>query len=321
VSTRIYGERAETVTTLLRAVRVIESESGGEIISNTVSNTVSNSEERDGDVVVALPGMLNPEFLMERASVVIVSDEDNDLLAAARNSGAAVYAVGRAVGRTDSGTVAADFSASEVDADLTGTVFILTHRDVRYRVSVKLLGEHQLVAVLATLAAATLSGTPLRDAIALIAVPAFAERWVMQPLNAPSGATVINDAKEASYASMATSLKALALFTLDSRRSVAVLGALDSDQTTALEDHDSIGRLVVRLNIKKLVVVGQAARHIQIAAGLEGSWDGESVLVATPEEAYDLVSKELGESDVVLVKSSAAVGLGFFGDKLGGLTQ
>jgi UDP-N-acetylmuramoyl-tripeptide--D-alanyl-D-alanine ligase len=185
----------------------------------------------------------------------------------------------------------------------------------------QLLGEHQLFAVLATLAAATQLGTPLPEAIALIAVPVFAERWVMQPLEAPSGAIVINDAKEASYASMATSLKALAHFTLDSRRSVAVLGALDSDQSTALDDHDSIGRLVVRLNIKKLVVVGQAARHIQVAAGLEGSWDGESVLVATPEEAYDLVSKDLGEGDVVLVKSTEAAGLRFLGDKLGGLTQ
>jgi UDP-N-acetylmuramoyl-tripeptide--D-alanyl-D-alanine ligase len=302
-------------------VQVIESESGGETVSNTVNDLEGRHEDRDGDVVIALRGMLNPEFLMKRASVVIVCDEDTDLLTAARNSGADVYTVGRSAGRTDSGIASADFSASEIDAGLSGTVFILTHRDVRYRVAVKLLGEHQVVAVVAALAAATIRGTELPDAIAGVAVPVFAERWVMQPLTAPSGAIVINDAKEATYASMATSLKALALFTLNSRRSVAVLGALDSDQLTALDDHDSIGRLVVRLNIKKLVVVGHPARHIQVAAGLEGSWDGESVLVATSEEAYDLVSKDLGKGDVVLVKSSEAAGLRFFGDKLGGLTQ
>ena len=319
MSTRVYGERAETVTTLLRSVRGIETESESE--SEARSDASGDVEDRDSAVVIALRGMLNPELVMERASVVIVCDEDTDLLTAARNSGAAVQTVGRAVGRTDNVTATADFSASEIDADLTGIVFILTHREVRYRVSVKLLGEHQIFAVLATLATATLLGTSLTDAIARIAMPVFAERWVMQPLTTPSGAIVINDAKEATVDSMATSLKALALFTLDSRRSVAVLGALDSDQASALDDHDSIGRLVVRLNIKKLVVVGQSARHIQIAAGLEGSWDGESVLVATPEEAYDLVSKDLGEGDVILVKSSAAAGLRFFGDKLGGLAQ
>jgi UDP-N-acetylmuramoyl-tripeptide--D-alanyl-D-alanine ligase len=88
----------------------------------------------------------------------------------------------------------------------------------------------------------------------------------------------------------------------------------------AQDEHDRIGRLVVRLNIGKLYVIGHAARHIHNAAGLEGSWDGESVLLGSVEEAYDVLRDELRAGDVVLVKSSKSAGLRFLGDSLGGVT-
>ena len=83
------------------------------------------------------------------------------------------------------------------------------------------------------------------------------------------------------------------------------------------EEHDRIGRLVVRLNIQKLIVVGHGARHIHNAAGLEGSWDGESMLVATADEAYDRIRDDLRVGDVVLVKSSKSANLRFLGDRIG----
>jgi UDP-N-acetylmuramoyl-tripeptide--D-alanyl-D-alanine ligase len=72
----------------------------------------------------------------------------------------------------------------------------------------------------------------------------------------------------------------------------------------------------VRLNIAKLVAVGNGARHIQSAAGLEGSWDGESVIVANNDQAYDLLRDEIRGGDVVLVKAAASVDLGSLGDRL-----
>jgi UDP-N-acetylmuramoyl-tripeptide--D-alanyl-D-alanine ligase len=108
--------------------------------------------------------------------------------------------------------------------------------------------------------------------------------------------------------------------TYGTTRAVAVLGEMTVDDAESREEHDRIGRLVVRLNVGKLIVVGHGARHIHNAAGLEGSWDGESVLVDSAEEAYDLLDNELRDGDVVLVKSSKAAGLGFLGDRLGGKT-
>jgi UDP-N-acetylmuramoyl-tripeptide--D-alanyl-D-alanine ligase len=148
-----------------------------------------------------------------------------------------------------------------------------------------------------------------------------AERWRMEVLPRPDGVVIINDAYNASPDSMAAALKTLAQITQDGERSVAVLGEMAELGEYADEEHDRIGRLAVRLNVQKLIVVGHNARHIHNAAGLEGSWDGESVLVATADEAYDLLRDQLREGDVVLVKSSGSAGLRFLGDRLAGVAE
>jgi len=133
-----------------------------------------------------------------------------------------------------------------------------------------------------------------------------------------SGALVIADTDDTDRDGMAAALRFVAQVTGESIRSIAVLGEFDSDAADALEEHDYIGRLVVRLNINQLVAVGHAARHIQSAAGLEGSWDGESVIVDSPQEAYDLLRGQIRENDVVLVKASARAGLDRLAERMAG---
>lgn len=99
-----------------------------------------------------------------------------------------------------------------------------------------------------------------------------------------------------------------------------MLGEMAELGEFADEEHDRIGRLIVRLNIDKLIVVGHAARHIHNAAGLEGSWDGESVLVESADVAYDLLREVLQPGDVVLVKSSKSAGLRMLGDRIAGVS-
>jgi UDP-N-acetylmuramoyl-tripeptide--D-alanyl-D-alanine ligase len=64
--------------------------------------------------------------------------------------------------------------------------------------------------------------------------------------------------------------------------------------------------------------VGDGARHIPAAAGLEGSWDGESKFVPDIEAAYDVLRDEVRPGDILLVKSSKSAGLRFLGDRLAG---
>ena len=99
----------------------------------------------------------------------------------------------------------------------------------------------------------------------------------------PGTGIVINDAYNASPDSTAAALKTLAQIVEPGQRPVAVLGEMAELGEYADEEHDRIGRLAVRLNIGKLFVVGEGARHIHAAAGLEGSWDGESVFVDMPD--------------------------------------
>jgi UDP-N-acetylmuramoyl-tripeptide--D-alanyl-D-alanine ligase len=133
------------------------------------------------------------------------------------------------------------------------------------------------------------------------------------------GVTVINDAYNASPDSMAAALKTLAQIAAPGQRTVAVLGEMSELGELAGEEHDRIGRLAVRLNIGQLIVVGPGARRIHLAAGLEGSWDGESMYVEDLDAAEAVVAGVLRSGDTVLVKSSNSAGLRFLGDRLGEL--
>ncbi len=133
-----------------------------------------------------------------------------------------------------------------------------------------------------------------------------------------TGALIIADFGIPTLESTGAALKMLVQLVGESGRSIAVLGALNSEPIDARDEHDSVGRLVVRLNVSQLVTVGNDARHIHNAAGLEGSWDGESRLVDTPEEAYDFLRGQLREGDVVLVNASPSADIVALANRLGG---
>jgi UDP-N-acetylmuramoyl-tripeptide--D-alanyl-D-alanine ligase len=214
----------------------------------------------------------------------------------------------------------ADYRASDIDVSAAGTSFTFEHGDTRRRVSLRILGEHHVMNALAALSVVGEWGVDLDRAVTVLEGVTRAERWRMEVLDAPGGVTVVNDAYNASPDSVAAALKTLAQITGPDHRSVAVLGEMAELGDYARDEHDRVGRLVVRLNVRQLVVVGHEARHIHMAAGLEGSWDGESVLVDTIDEAYDLLQGTLRAGDVVLVKSSKSAGLRLLGDRLAGVT-
>ena len=128
-------------------------------------------------------------------------------------------------------------------------------------------------------------------------------RTARRPL--AKGAILLDDTAARTALDVRASLRVLADLTRGGVRSIAVLGELDSEPADWFDDHDALGRIIVRLDVSQLVVVGQGARHIHNAAGLEGSWDGESILVDTLEQAYDVVRAQVDEGDVVLVSAAS----------------
>jgi len=247
------------------------------------------------------------------ASAVAVLNADDDRVAAmAVETDAPV----RWFGLSDD----AEVRAEDIQATASGTVFQLVTPAGSTPVHLRILGEHHVSNALAALSVAEELGVDRDEAIAALEAVPRAERWRMELLTPADGIVVINDAYNASPDSTAAALKTLAQILLPGQRSIAVLGEMAELGEYSDEEHDRIGRLAVRLNVQKLIVVGHGARHIHNAAGLEGSWDGESVLVETPDEAYDLLKDDLREGDVVLVKSSKSANLRFLGDRLGGVT-
>ncbi|MDO7881829.1 UDP-N-acetylmuramoyl-tripeptide--D-alanyl-D-alanine ligase [Salinibacterium soli] len=215
----------------------------------------------------------------------------------------------------------AEVRGSDIEATAEGTAFTLHVDGAERRIRLRILGEHHVMNALAAITAARALGVDAERAADALESLARAARWRMEVQPREDGVIVLNDAYNASPDSMAAALKTLAQIVRPDQRSVAVLGEMAELGDLADEEHDRIGRLAVRLNIRKLVVVGHAARHIHNAAGLEGSWDGESVLVADADEAYDVLRDELRPGDVVLVKSSGSAGLRFLGDRIAGVSE
>jgi UDP-N-acetylmuramoyl-tripeptide--D-alanyl-D-alanine ligase len=144
----------------------------------------------------------------------------------------------------------------------------------------------------------------------------MAERWRMQLTNRSDGVSVINDAYNASPESMKAALQTLAQLGKSGRRTIAVLGEMAELGEFSRGAHDELGRLVVRYNISKLVVVGSAAKLIHMGAMQEGSWDGESVFFDSTSDALEHIREMLVAGDIVLVKSSKSANLRYLGDDL-----
>jgi UDP-N-acetylmuramoyl-tripeptide--D-alanyl-D-alanine ligase len=118
---------------------------------------------------------------------------------------------------------------------------------------------------------------------------------------------------------MRAALQTLAVIGRQGHRTIAVLGHMAELGEFSSEEHDSIGRLVVRLNIDKLFVVGDSAKLIHMAASQEGSWSGESEFIDSLANAFEIIHERLAPGDVVLVKASNIAGLRFLGDDLAGV--
>ncbi len=183
------------------------------------------------------------------------------------------------------------------------------------RVSLRVAGEHQVANATAAAGAALALGVPFPLVQTALSEAAPASRWRMEVVETDSGLTVVNDAYNANPESMRAALKALAVIG-QGRRTWAVLGEMRELGESALEEHDAIGRLVVRLDISRLVCVGDATRVMYLAAANEGSWGNESMHVADVDAAIALLLGEVQPGDVVLVKASRSIGLERVADAL-----
>jgi UDP-N-acetylmuramoyl-tripeptide--D-alanyl-D-alanine ligase len=184
---------------------------------------------------------------------------------------------------------------------------LLVHGEQAH-VSLRLVGEHHVTNALAAAAVGRHAGMALPEIAAALSQAEARSAWRMEVTRRADGVVVVNDAYNSSPEAVRAALKTLVSMA-EGRRTWAVLGEMRELGASSRAEHDAVGRLAVRLGVSRLVVVGDPAKAIHLAATLEGSFDGESVFVPDVETATDLVSSLVRPDDVVLVKASRAVGL------------
>ena len=269
-----------------------------------------------------------------QSGVVILNVDDPAVAAMAEVTAARVVRVSR----TDSGPPnAPDVWASAVLLDeLARPRFTMHKREAsgtsQAEVRLGVYGDHQVTNALCAGAVALECGATVEQVAAALAGTGPVSRHRMQVTTRADGVTVIDDAYNANPDSMRAGLQALAWIAhggLDQgsriRRSWAVLGEMAELGQDAITEHDRIGRLAVRLDVSRLVVVGigrsmSAMHHGAVLEGAWGSWGADSddgaVNVADGDAALALLRAEVQPGDVVLVKASNSVGLGRLADVL-----
>ncbi|NUT99165.1 MAG: UDP-N-acetylmuramoyl-tripeptide--D-alanyl-D-alanine ligase [Saccharothrix sp.] len=207
----------------------------------------------------------------------------------------------------------ADVRAVDIELDATARAsFTLVAAEGEARVRLAVHGPHQVGnALTAAAIALRLGATPQQVAESLSQAERVSAHR-MAVVERPDGVTIVNDAYNANPESVRAALKSLATIsraTTPARRSWAVLGPMAELGDDHIRAHDEIGRLAVRLDINKLVVVGDQARPMHQGAHLEGSWGEEAVLVPDVAAAVELLRDQVRPGDVVLVKASNSYGL------------
>jgi UDP-N-acetylmuramoyl-tripeptide--D-alanyl-D-alanine ligase len=190
-------------------------------------------------------------------------------------------------------------------------------------------GDHQVTNALCASAVALQCGASVEQVAAALAAAGPVSRHRMQVMTRADGVTVIDDAYNANPDSMRAGLQALAWIAHGGqqpgarpRRSWAVLGEMAELGDDAITEHDRVGRLAVRLDVSRLVVVGmgRSMSAMHHGAVMEGSWGatGERGAVSVPDSdaALALLRAEVQPGDVVLVKASNAAGLGALAEAL-----
>ncbi|MFI6165780.1 UDP-N-acetylmuramoyl-tripeptide--D-alanyl-D-alanine ligase [Nocardia sp. NPDC051052] len=250
-----------------------------------------------GELVQALPP----------SGLAVLNADDNQVAAMSSRTTARVVTVGQSDG--------ADIRATDIRLDDAARAGFTLHTPLgSIPIQLAVHGEHQVGNALSAAAVALECGADLDTIARSLSEARAASARRMDVRTTAAGVTVVNDSYNANPDSVRAALKALVTMARAGetpRRSWAVLGEMGELGEDSVIEHDRIGRLAVRLDVHRLIVVGDGrpSRAMHQGAVMEGSWGEESILVPDIGAAIALLDDEVEAGDVVLVKASKSVGL------------
>ncbi|MDO5628835.1 MAG: UDP-N-acetylmuramoyl-tripeptide--D-alanyl-D-alanine ligase [Mobilicoccus sp.] len=250
------------------------------------------------ELVAALP----------EGGLAVLNADDDIVRGMVERTRARVCLVGRAAD--------AEIRAENVILDARGAPsFDLLLDGQRRRVSLTLLGEHQVDNALAVVAVARHIGMSLDAVTAALESARPGSRWRMERHDRPDGVVIVNDAYNANPDSMSAALRTIAR--IERRgRAVAVLGAMYELGADSVAEHRRMGALAAELGYDTLVAVGLDAGAIADGTADHPGSDVEVYRADTVDHAATFLENYLDPGDVVLLKSSRDAGLRLLGDAL-----
>ena len=242
--------------------------------------------EAKGELVESLP----------TDGVAVLNADDPRVRAMASRTAATVVYVGEA---PDATVRAEDVS---VDADGRMAYTLVTPAGSAH-VELAVPGRHQVGNTLTAAAVALAAGVPFDEVATGLAELRLVSKRRMDVFERSDGITVIDDSYNANPASMAAALHALADLG-QGRRRIAVLGYMAELGDYEAAGHREVGELAAKVDVDRLIVVGDGARPIRDGAAAVSGWAGTAMMVADQDAAIEALRDQLRAGDVVLVKAS-----------------
>ena len=193
---------------------------------------------------------------------------------------------------------AADLIAENISVTGNATQFILNYGGQKYNFEIPLIGRHNVSNALAAIAAGLSVGLSIeeiqRGISNLVATKMRLE--IIQRKNF----TIVNDAYNASPASMQAALKTVA--EIYSGRKIAVLGDMLELGAISEKVHRAVGQQLVENNFETLIAFGELGKFI--AAGAKDAGLKNIFTVDTHEDAAKKILEIVQAGDTVLFKAS-----------------
>jgi UDP-N-acetylmuramoyl-tripeptide--D-alanyl-D-alanine ligase len=201
---------------------------------------------------------------------------------------------------------AADVTAREIETDgLSGTRFNLVTPRGAVEVTLPVAGRHNVYNALAAATVADYYNAPLA-AIAAALAESVSPKMRGEIVQLPDGITLVDDSYNSNpraLIEMVTTISA----NRECKRKLVVAGEMLELGATGPELHREAGRDIARLGIDLLIGVRGLAREMVAGAREAGMRNDAAIYCATPDEAADVLSREMRAGDLILVKGSRGV--------------
>jgi UDP-N-acetylmuramoyl-tripeptide--D-alanyl-D-alanine ligase len=167
------------------------------------------------------------------------------------------------------------------------------------QIRTQLVGTHWIPSLLASLLTAQHCGVPLNEAAEI--APKFKPFPArMQPVQLPSGAIVIRDEYNGSPSSFRTALEAFE--SAEAKRKILIAGDYSDSTVKRRRRLTRLGRAAASL-CDLAIFIGEHSYHSREAAIQAGLGSRKALSFSYPQDAVSVLKRELGEGDLVMLKS------------------